>query len=146
MPTRTQGKKWWPHKKLGQNYLLVLEGLQWRWGMAVAHCRDKNGSGRSSGEYSLVWDPMEAAIFSPRPGSTQQPVGSCLDASCQTTNKAGAQPHSTADRLLKFSLNKQLPDKHTPWQDPVPQRDKTQLHPAVGGELVPPTRKPAQAS
>ena len=30
--TGTQGKQQWPHKRLGQTYLLVLEGLRWRRG------------------------------------------------------------------------------------------------------------------
>ena len=38
--TRTQGKKQWPHKGLGQTYLLVLEGLSGRRGVVVAHYRD----------------------------------------------------------------------------------------------------------
>ena len=74
--TRTQGKKQWPHKSLGQTYLLVLEGLLWRWGAAVAYCRDKDTGSSSSGEYSLAWALLEATIFSSRPGPTQQPVGS----------------------------------------------------------------------
>ena len=45
-------------------------------GAALAHCDDKDTGGSSSGEYSLVWALQEAAIFSPRPGPTQQPVGS----------------------------------------------------------------------
>ena len=32
MHTRTQGKKQWPHKRLGKTYLLVLENLLQRWG------------------------------------------------------------------------------------------------------------------
>ena len=71
-----RGKKWWLHKRLGQTYLLVLEGLLRRWGAAVAHCSDKDAGGSSFGEYSLTWALLEATIFSPRPGPTQQPGGS----------------------------------------------------------------------
>ena len=34
---RTQGKEQWSHRRLNQTYLLVLEGLLQRWGVAVAH-------------------------------------------------------------------------------------------------------------
>ena len=40
------------------------------------HCRDKNTGGDSSGEYSLVWALLEAAIFSPTLGPTQHLLGS----------------------------------------------------------------------
>ena len=49
-----RGKEQWPHRRLNQTYLLVLEGLLQRWGVAVAHHRDKDTGSRSSGKYSLV--------------------------------------------------------------------------------------------
>ena len=64
-----RGKKQWPHKRLGPNYLLVIEGLLQRCGVAVAHCGDKDTGSRSV-EYSLVWALPEAAI-----SPTLQPVG-----------------------------------------------------------------------
>ena len=64
-----RGKKQWPHKRLVQTYLLVLEGLLQRWGVAVAHCRDQDTGSRSSGKYSLVW-ALPKATISP----TKQPV------------------------------------------------------------------------
>ena len=63
------GKKQRPHNRLGQTYLLVLEGLLQRREAAVAHCGDKD-----TGEYSLAWALLEATVFSPRPRPTQQPV------------------------------------------------------------------------
>ena len=69
-------KKQWLHKSQGQTYLLVLEGLLQRWGVAMAQSGDKSTGSSSSGEYSLGWALLKAAIFSPRPGPTQQPVGS----------------------------------------------------------------------
>ena len=71
-----RGKNQWPHKRLGQTYLLVLEGLLRRRGAAVAHCGDKDMGGGSSEKYSLVWTLLEATIFSPRPGPSQQSAGS----------------------------------------------------------------------
>ena len=38
----TREKKQWPHKTLGQTYLLVLEGLLHRQGVAAAHCRQRH--------------------------------------------------------------------------------------------------------
>ena len=58
----TQGKEQWTQGRLNQTYLLVLEGLLQRWGMAVAHCGDKDTGSRSSGKYSLVWALPESAI------------------------------------------------------------------------------------
>ena len=58
----TQGKEQWPHRRLNQTYLLVLEGLLWRWGVAVSHHEDKDTGSRSSGKYSLVWALSESAI------------------------------------------------------------------------------------
>ena len=61
------GKKQWLHKRLGQTYLLVLEGLLQRWGVAVAHCRDKDTCSGSAGKYSLEWTPW-------RPPTPQEPA------------------------------------------------------------------------
>ena len=58
----TQGKEQWTQERLNQTYLLVLEGLLQRWGMAVAHRGDKDTGSRSSGKYSLVWALPESAI------------------------------------------------------------------------------------
>ena len=49
-----QGKEQWPHGRLNQTYLLVLEGLLQRLGVAVAHREDKDTGSRSSGKYSLA--------------------------------------------------------------------------------------------
>ena len=135
---RTWGKMWWPRKGLSQTYLLVLE--------AGGDCGSLWGQGHwqcSSGEYSLAWALLQAAIFSPKPGPTQQPAGSTAGAP-QTKQPTGWEhsPHPSVDRLLKVFLCTQLPDKHNPWQGPAHQRDKTQLHPPVGS-FLPPTRKPA---
>ena len=48
-----RGKEQGPHRRLNHTYLLVLEGLLQRQGVAVAHRGDKD-TGRSSGKYSLA--------------------------------------------------------------------------------------------
>ena len=62
------GRKQWLHRSLGQTNLLVSQGLLGRQGAAVAHCGDKDTGGRGTGEYSLAWALLEAAILAPRPG------------------------------------------------------------------------------
>ena len=75
-------KNQWPHKRLGETYLFALEGILWRWGGGgwrrcwLAYCKDRNTEGSTSGEYSLARALLEVTVFSPRPGPTQQPVGS----------------------------------------------------------------------
>ena len=49
----TQGKEQGPHRRLNQTYLLALEGLLQKLGVAVAHREDKDIGSRSSGKYSL---------------------------------------------------------------------------------------------
>ena len=56
-----RGKEQWPHRRLNQTYLLVLEGLLQRRGVAVAHCGDKD-TGSSSGKYCLAWALPESSI------------------------------------------------------------------------------------
>ena len=59
---RTQGKEQWPHRRLNQTYLLLLEGLLQRQGVAVAHHGDKNTGSNSSGKYCLLWALPESII------------------------------------------------------------------------------------
>ena len=94
---RTQGKEQWPHRRLNQTYLLVLEGLLQRQGVAVACCGDKDTGGRSSQKYSLAWALPESAISSTKDlGMLQRWVA--LD---QTTNREGTKPHPSADKQIK---------------------------------------------
>ena len=66
-----RGKEQWPHRRLNQTYLLVLEGLlQWQ-GAAVAHHGDKDTDSRSSGKYSLAWAFLESTV-----SPTKRPVTS----------------------------------------------------------------------
>ena len=89
------GKEQWPpHRRLNQTYLLVLEGLLQRWGVAVAHRRDKDSGSRSSGTYSLVWALPESAISptkepvasSAGPPQAKQPTGRELSPTHQQTS------------------------------------------------------------
>ena len=134
--TRAQGKKRWPHKWLGQTYLLVLEGPLRRSGSgaAVAHCGDRDTRGGGSGNCSLAWALKDAAFFPPRPGPTQRPVGTSAGTpqAKQPTGREHSPTHQ--QRLFKVFLKKQLPhNKHTHRHCPAHQWDKTQLHPSVGG-------------
>ena len=88
----------------------------------------------------------EAPDFLPIPGPTQRLHS--LDNSGQITNRAGLQPHSSADRLHNVFLSPES-SKHAPWFVPAQQRNKTQLHPQVsrnwsepGGSLNKPLRQP----
>ena len=131
-----QGKRQLPHKRLGQTYLLVLEGLLQRRGEAVAHCRDKDTGSCSSGEYSLMWYLLEAAIFSPRPSPTQQHVGSTAGMPWvkQPTGWEHSPTYQQTD-CLKSS-----------WALPCPPEGQDPAQPTSGQEPVPPTRKPSQTS
>ena len=60
-----RGKEQWPHRRLNQSYLLVLEGLLQRWGMAVAHRGDKDTGSRSSRKYSLAWALLSLPLAPP---------------------------------------------------------------------------------
>ena len=66
-----RGKEQWPHRRLNQTYLLVLEGLLQRQGLVVAHHGDKDTDSRSSRKYSLAWALRESAI-----SPTKEPVAS----------------------------------------------------------------------
>ena len=74
--SRTQEKKQWPYKTLGQTCLRF-----WRDYSGGSYGRGslqrQNPGGSSSGGYLLAQAFQESAIFSPRPGPTPQPVGFC---------------------------------------------------------------------
>ena len=106
---RDPGEKQWLHRSLGQTDLLVFEGPLGRQGLVAAHCGDNNTGGGGTREYSLTWALLEMAILTPRwPHSTACRL-QCWDASGQTTNRAGTQPHPSADRLPKVFLSPQPP-------------------------------------
>ena len=68
----------------------------------------------------------------------------CWDASGQTTNSVGTQPHPSADRVPKVILSPQLP-LNTPLDMALAIRGKDPAPSTSGQVPVPPTRKPAQA-
>ena len=119
------GKEQWPHRRLNQTYLLVLEVLLQRWGVAVSHRGDKDTDNRSSGKYSLAWALPESAITPTKRACSLQ----CWVASGQTTNREGTQSHPSTNKWIKVLLSSA-------------HQSNTQLYPPP----VPPMRKLAQAS
>ena len=126
-----RGKEQWPHRRLNQTYLLVLEHLLQRQGATVAHCRDKDTGSRSSGKYFLAWALPESTIspnkepVSYSTGSPQgkQPTGRELSPSHQQTNRlkfywalpTRATPSSTHRHSLPSgNLHKPLREFHLP--------------------------------
>ena len=93
---RTQGKEQWPHRRLNQTYLPVLECRLQRRGAAVAHCRDKDMGSRSSGKYSLAWALPESTI-----SPTKEPVASSvgLPQAKQPTGRKLSPTHQQTSRL-----------------------------------------------
>ena len=71
----SRGRKQWPHKSLGQTYLLILEGLLQRRGVAVAPCGYKHWW-RQFWEVFHWIKPSWRPPFSHPDRPTQQPVGS----------------------------------------------------------------------
>ena len=63
---RHRGKEQWLHRKLNQNYLLVLEGLLWRHGSAGAHCRDGGDWQQLSGKVPFVNLTIELGHLRPK--------------------------------------------------------------------------------
>ena len=121
----TQGKQQWPHRKMNQTYLLVLEGLPQRQGTAVAHQGTRTLAAEVLG--STAWhEPSQSSPLAPpkSPGSLQ-----CWVTSGQTTNREGTQPHPSAVKRIKVLLSS------------AHQRN-SKLYPPP----VPPIRKRAQVS
>ena len=69
----TQGKEQWPRGRRNQTYLLVLEGLLQRRGVALFHHGDKDTGSRSSGKYSLAW-ALPESVISPTKEAREAPV------------------------------------------------------------------------
>ena len=89
-------KEQWPHRRLSQTYLLVLEGPLQRWGVAVADHGDKDTGSRSSQKYSLVWALPESAI-----SPTKEPVASSAGSlqAKQTTGRELSPTHQQTGGL-----------------------------------------------
>ena len=113
---RTQEREQWPHGRLNQTYLLVLEGLLQSQGVAVAHGGDRDTGSRSSGKYSLAWARPESAISPTKePGRLQ-----CWVASGQTTNREGTQTHPSAVKRIKVLLSSAHQSNAQLYPPPVP--------------------------
>ena len=94
------GKEQWPHRRLKQTYLLVLEGFLQKQGLAMAHHGDKDTGSRSSGKYSLGWALLEVPLVPPK--GLWAPVLGCL---MPNTNREGTQLHPSADKQIKVLLS-----------------------------------------
>ena len=103
-----RGKEKWPHRRLNQTNLLVLEGLLQRRGVAVANRRDKDTGRRSSGKCSLVWALPESAI-SPTKGPVVSSAGSP-----QAKQPKGREPSPTHQQTSGLKFYWALPTRATP--------------------------------
>ena len=96
---------------------------------------------------SLVWALLEAAAFHSK--TWPHPIACRLqswDASGQTTNRVGTEPHLLTDRLLKVIMSSQPPpDLLLDIAQLTPARQDPAL-PTGGKLLVFPSRRPAPAS
>ena len=83
--------------------------------LSVAHWGSRDTSGRGHRENPPAWALLEVTILAsetwPHPRAYKF---QCWNASGQTTNMVGTQPHPSAERLPKIVLRPQL-SKHTPW-------------------------------
>ena len=100
-------KEQWLHRRLNQNYLLVLEGLLQRRGVAVAHHGDKDTGSRSSGKYSLTWALLESAI-----SPTKEPVSSSAGL-LQATEPTGGELSPTHQQPSGLKFYWALPTRAT---------------------------------
>ena len=103
-----RGKEQWPHRRLNQTYLLVLDGLLQRSGTTVTHCGDKDTGCRSSGKYTLAWALPESAI-----SPTKEPMssGAGLPPAKKPTGRELSPMHQQTNRLKFYWA---LPARATP--------------------------------
>ena len=103
----TRRKEQWPHRRLNQTYLLVLEGLLQRRGPAVAHKGTRTLAAEVLG--STPWrEPSQSLPLAPlkSPGRLQ-----CWVTSGQTTNKEGT--HATHHQTGRLKIYWALPTRAT---------------------------------
>ena len=118
-------KEQWPHRRLNQTHLLVLEGLLQRWGGWLW---------LTEGTRTLTAEVLGSTPWREPPWSPPLPHQracrcQCWVASGQTTNREGTQPQPSADKRIKVLLSSA--HQSNTWLYPPP---------------VPPIRKLAQAS
>ena len=102
---RPKAKDWLSHRRL-KNYMLVLEGLLQRHGIAVAHHRDKGTRNRSPKKYLLAGALLEVTLSQ----SLQTPgLGSLW-----SNNRNGEWPHYQQTSRLKFYWAWPCPPEQNP--------------------------------
>ena len=112
----TQGKEQWPHRRLNQTYLLVLEGLLQRQRAAVAHQGTRTLAAEVLG--STPWrEPSQSPPLAP-PTSPRRLQ--CWVASGQTNNREGTQPHPSAVKRIKVLLSSSHHRNNQLYHPPVP--------------------------
>ena len=100
---RLRGEEQLPHRRLSQNYLLVLEGLLWSTGW----------QGLTTGTGPLEGPPWSKPSWSlPLTRRARWPQG--WVASGQTTSWEGVQPHQSTDNWIKALFSKALPTRARP--------------------------------
>ena len=126
-----RGKEQWPHRRLNQTDLLVLEGLLWRYVLAVVHHGDGPGS-ISPGRCHFVWALWEVTI-----NPTIEPADSRagLSEAKQLTGREHSITHQQTG--LKFHWAQPCPQEQDPVFPPpvLPIRNLTQAsqpHPPEG--------------
>ena len=119
-----KGKEQWPHRKLDQTCLQILEGFLQRWGVTMNHCEDKDTGNSNSENCSLVWALLKA-IISP----TKQPISSSagLPWPKQTTEREHGPLISRQWAPLKHGPDHQRDKAHPPTTGPSYQEACTSL-------------------
>ena len=102
--------------RLNQTYLLVLEGLLERQGVAVSDRGEKDTGSRSSGKYSLAWALPDSTIGPTKELDRLQ----CWVTSGQTTKKKGSQSHPSADKQIKVLRSSAHQRNSQRYPPPVP--------------------------
>ena len=105
--SRLRRKEQWPHRRLSQNYLLVLEGLLWRHGSTGAHHRDGGTGSCSPGRLPWVLTLLVVTINPKMEPTDHRAHRACLSQAKKITRK-GAKPHPPADNCIKALLSKAL--------------------------------------
>ena len=105
--SRLRRKEQWPHRRLSQNYLLVLEGLLWRHGSTGAHHRDGGTGSCSPGRLPWVLTLLVVTINPKMEPTDHRAHRACLSQAKKITRK-GAKPHPPADNWIKALLSKAL--------------------------------------
>ena len=100
-------KEQWPHRRLSQNQLLVLEGLLWRHWSTGAHHRDEGTGSCSPGRLPLVLTLLGVAI-NPKMEPRDHRAHRARLSQAKKTTREGVQPHPPADNWIKALLSKAL--------------------------------------